>query len=222
VRFGRGYQTPVALTVEEIGKTAQAFASSAARALAAGFQWLEIHAAHGYLLHNFLSPLSNQREDHYGGSFENRVRFLLEVVQAVKRTWPSHLPLAVRLSCTDYTEGGWTLDDTVALCHLLKAAGVDLIDCSSGGNNRAASIPVGPGYQVPFAQTVRKKVGIATAAVGLITDPVHAEEILHQEKADLVLLGRQMLRDPNWAFTAAKALDQMAKVQVPSPYLRSV
>lgn len=220
--FGEGYRTPRELSTDGIARTVSLFAAAAKRAHTAGFKWLEIHAAHGYLLHNFLSPLSNQRTDRYGGSFENRTRLLKEVVEAVQKNWPADLPLAVRLSCTDYTEGGWTLEDSIRLSTDLKNWGVDLIDCSSGGNVKGAKIPLGPGYQAPFAHAIRHSVQIPTAAVGLITEPAQADTLVREGSADLILLARQMLRDPHWAFAAAKALQQMPQGLVPPQYLRSV
>jgi 2,4-dienoyl-CoA reductase-like NADH-dependent reductase (Old Yellow Enzyme family) len=180
---------------------------------------VEIHAAHGYLLHEFLSPLSNHRTDEYGGSFENRVRFLLETVTAVRRVWPATLPLFVRISATDWTEGGWTLDDSVALARLLKPEGVDLMDCSSGGLVAHAQIPVGPGYQTPFAERIRRDAAISTGAVGSITSPAQADHIVRTEQADMVLLAREMLRDPYWALHAAQELGQPATW--PVQYLRA-
>lgn len=219
--FADGYVTPIALDEAGLQRVRDDFAAAAARAYAAGFRWLEIHAAHGYLLHNFLSPLSNTRSDAYGGSFDNRVRLLLEVVRAVRRTWPDDLPLAVRLSCSDWADGGWTLEESVALARLLRADEVDLVDCSSGGNVAAARIPVGAGYQVPFADAVRRGAGIATAAVGLVTAPAHADEIVRNGRADIVLLAREMLRDPYWPLHAARALRQDDRAPAPPQYLRA-
>jgi len=218
VAFNCGYQVPHELSVEEIHTIQNQFRDAAGRALAAGFEWLEIHAAHGYLLHNFYSPLSNHRMDDYGGSFENRVRFLIETVRAVKQVWPETLPLAVRISGTEWVEDGWSVDDSVKLAGLLKNEGVDLVDCSSGGNVHGAKIPAGPGYQVPISESVRG-TGILTAAVGLITLPDQAEEIIRDEQADIVLLGREMLRNPNWALHAGQKLAQPAPV--PPQYLRA-
>lgn len=217
--FAESYQVPQALSLAEIAAVQDSFRAAAARALAAGFNWLEIHGAHGYLIHSFLSPLSNQRTDAYGGSFDNRARFLLETVRAVRTAWPERLPLTVRLSCTDWVEGGWSIEETVALAGRLKAEGVDLIDCSTGGNAAHAVVPAAAGYQVPFAEAVRRGAQIPTAAVGLITAPTHADEIVHNGRADLVLLGREVLRDPYWPLHAAVALKQPAPV--PSQYLRA-
>lgn len=196
---------PTALTTEGIEKVLADFQMAAQRALTAGFQVVEIHAAHGYLLHEFLSPLSNQRTDDYGGSFSNRVRLLLEIIERVQSVWPSDLPLFVRISATDWTEGGWTIDDSVALAKILKDKGVDVVDCSTGGNVATAKIPVKPGYQVPFAERIRKETGIMTAAVGLITSPEQANAILTTGQADLVLLAREFLRDPYFPLHAAQA-----------------
>lgn len=217
--FSPESRLPRELTAAEIKAVQNAFAAAARRALAAGFEWLELHAAHGYLIHSFYSPLSNLRSDEYGGSFENRIRFLLETVRSVRQVWAERLPLTVRISGTDWLEGGWTLPDSVELARRLKAEGVDLIDCSSGGSAPHARPPVGPGYQMPIAEAVRQGAGIATAAVGLITAPAQADEIIRNGRADLVLLGREMLRDPYWALHAAQALKQPAPV--PPQYLRA-
>lgn len=215
-------KVPHALTVAEIQETVAAFVAAARRALAAGYQWLELHGAHGYLAHQFLSPLSNQRTDAYGGSFENRVRFLLETTRAVRAIWPDRLPLSVRLSCTDWVDGGWSLEESVALSALLKAEGVDLIDCSSGGAVPHARVPVAPNYQVPFSERVRREAGIATAAVGLITEAAQADAIVAREQADLVYLARQFLRDPYWPYHAAKVLGQADRLPPPPQYGRAL
>jgi 2,4-dienoyl-CoA reductase-like NADH-dependent reductase (Old Yellow Enzyme family) len=217
--FNEGYQLPHELSVAEIHAVQASFRDGAQRALAAGFEWLEIHAAHGYLIHSFYSPLSNQRTDAYGGSFENRTRFLMETVAAVKTVWPERLPLTVRISGTDWAEGGWTVEQSVRLARCLKEASVDLIDCSSGGNLPNARVPLGSGYQIPISEAVRQGAGIATASVGLITSPAQADEIVRNGRADVVLLGREMLRDPYWAIHAAQALKQPAPV--PPQYLRA-
>lgn len=209
---------PHELSVDEIHTIQNAFRDGARRALAAGFEWLEVHAAHGYLMHSFYSPLANQRRDEYGGSFDNRIRFLLETVRAMRPVWPEHLPFTVRISGTDWTEGGWTVEESVELARRLKAEGIDLIDCSSGGGVAGAVIPVGPGYQVPISEAVRAS-GMPTASVGLITAPEQADEIIRNGRADLVLLGREMLRDPYWPLHAAQKLKQPAPV--PSQYLRA-
>jgi 2,4-dienoyl-CoA reductase-like NADH-dependent reductase (Old Yellow Enzyme family) len=219
VAFAEGYCTPQALGLNEIAAVQAAFAAAAARAAEAGFRWLELHAAHGYLIHSFLSPLSNRREDAYGGGFAARCRFAIETVRQVRAAWPAGLPLAVRLSCTDWVDGGWTGADSVELAGLLRAEGVDLIDCSSGGNAAQVSIPLGASYQVPFAQAIRREAGIATAAVGMITDPMQADAIIRNGDADLVLLARELLRDPHWPQRAARALRQ--PVPAPPQYLRA-
>ena len=211
--FSEAHQTPHELTLTDIKSVQKSFMLAARRAHEAGFQWLELHAAHGYLIHEFLSPLSNQRKDEYGGSFENRVRFLLETVDKVQTVWPEDLPLTVRLSGTDWTDGGWTIDETVDLAKLLKKTGVDLIDCSSGGNVADATLPFGPGYQVPISEAVRMGAKIPTATVGLIKSPHHADDIIHDERADIVLLGREFLRDAYWPLHAAKELG----VELPVP-----
>jgi 2,4-dienoyl-CoA reductase-like NADH-dependent reductase (Old Yellow Enzyme family) len=219
IAFRDGWQVPRAMTRQQIDAVVRAFAEAAARVLAAGGKVIEIHAAHGYLLHEFLSPLSNRRDDEYGGSFDQRTRVVREVVEAIRRVWPERLPLFVRISSTDWGEGGWTIEDSVALARNLKSRGVDLIDCSSGGNDPHATIPLAPGYQVPFAEQVRRDAGIATGAVGLITEPRQAEEILESGRADLIVMARQLLRDPYWPLHAARALGDPAPV--PAQYLRA-
>jgi 2,4-dienoyl-CoA reductase-like NADH-dependent reductase (Old Yellow Enzyme family) len=219
VAFSPAYAVPQALDQLGILSTIEAFRQAARRALAAGFDFVEIHAAHGYLLNEFLSPLSNQRTDAYGGSFENRTRLVLEVVDAVRAEWPAHLPLLIRISSTDWAEGGWNIDQSVQLAHLLREHGVDLIDCSSGGLVPYAQIPVGPGYQVQFAARIRREANIPTAAVGMITDPVQANTIVSNGEADLVFLAREMLRDPYWPLHAAIALSEPASW--PPQYLRA-
>ncbi len=189
---------PREMTVAEIQAMVGSFADAAERSVAAGFRVIELHFAHGYLGHSFMSPLMNERTDEYGGPFENRIRFLLETVRAVRAVLPEELPLFVRFSCTDWTEGGWTLEDSVKAARLIKAEGVDLIDCSTGGASRNADIPVGPDYQVPFAAGIRKDAEMATGAVGLITEAAQANAIIADGRADLVLMGRELLRDPNW------------------------
>ena len=211
--FADNYPQPLALDEAGIQKIITDFRTAAQRTLSAGFQLIELHAAHGYLLHQFLSPLSNQRTDAYGGSFENRIRLLLEVVRATREVWPAELPLFVRLSATDWTEGGWTIDESVRLAGLLKNQGVDLIDTSTGGNAPHATIPVGPGYQVEFAEQIRQKAGILTGAVGLITTPAEAERIITTGQADLVLLAREFLREPYFPLFAAAELG----VEMPWP-----
>ena len=217
--FNAGYPVPRELTTDEVNALPAQFAAAAGHALAAGFKVAEVHAAHGYLLHEFLSPLSNHRTDAFGGSFDNRIRLALQVTEAVRSAWPSHLPLFVRLSCTDWVEGGWDLPQSVELAKRLKTLGVDLIDCSSGGNVPKARIPVGPGYQVPFAEAVRKEAGIAAGAVGMITDAKQAEAIVAEGKADVVLMARELLRDPYWPLRAAHELG--AEVTWPKQYERA-
>jgi 2,4-dienoyl-CoA reductase-like NADH-dependent reductase (Old Yellow Enzyme family) len=192
--------------LDGITRVISAFKDAAVRALAADMQIVELHAAHGYLLHQFLSPLSNTRTDRYGGSFENRVRLVREVVQAVRGVWPDRLPLAVRLSATDWTDGGWTPDETIALSRLLHEDGADLIDVTTGGNVAKAKIPIGPGYQVEFAERVRREGGITTASVGMITNPQQADTIVRTGQADMVFLARELLRDPHWPLRAARDL----------------
>jgi len=217
--FDQSFQAPAALSAHDIAQHVQAFAAAAQRALQAGFKVVEVHAAHGYLLHEFLSPLSNQRSDKYGASFENRTRFLREVVAAVRQVWPATLPLFVRVSATDWSEGGWSIDETIALSRQLGELGVDLIDVSSGGNVATATIPTGPGYQTGFAARVKHEAPIATGAVGMITDAIQAEHVLRTEQADLVLLARELLRDPYWPLHAADALKQT--VAWPAQYVRA-
>ncbi|WP_439883264.1 NADPH dehydrogenase NamA [Pontibacter sp. MBLB2868] len=204
--FQKGDPVPHELSIDEIQDVINAFVAAAKRSIKAGFKVIELHAAHGYLLHEFYSPLSNHRTDAYGGSFENRIRLLIEVTERVREVWPEEYPLFVRISATDWTEGGWTVDDSVALALELKKRGVDLIDCSTGGNVPAANIPVGPGYQVPFAQQVRQQANVLTGTVGLITEAWQAEEILVNGQADIVLLARELLRDPYFAMHAALEL----------------
>jgi 2,4-dienoyl-CoA reductase-like NADH-dependent reductase (Old Yellow Enzyme family) len=219
VPFSDGHPVPSEASAADLAVLRAAFRAAAQRALAAGFRWLELHAAHGYLLHSFLSPLSNQRSDAYGGSFENRVRLSIEVVREVRSVWPERLPLAMRLSCTDWIEGGWSIADSVELARRVKAEGVDLIDCSSGGSSPLAKVPLAPGYQVEFARAVRHSAGIPSAAVGLITEPAQAEAIVAEGRADQVMIGRAFLRDPHWALHAARALGEAAPV--PPQYLRA-
>jgi 2,4-dienoyl-CoA reductase-like NADH-dependent reductase (Old Yellow Enzyme family) len=206
VPFRDSEPNPIALDKAGIEKVKADFKSAAVRAVAAGFKVAEIHAAHGYLLHQFYSPLSNQRTDEYGGSFENRIRLLLEVVDVVNEVWPADSPLFVRISATDWTEGGWTEEDSVRLAHILKSKGVDLIDCSTGGNVPHAKIEVGPGYQVSYAESVKKETGILTGAVGMITTAEQAEEIVASGQADVVIIAREFLRDPYFPLHAAKTL----------------
>ncbi len=212
-------EVPVELDKNGIEKVKSDFKAAALRSLDAGFKVAEIHAAHGYLLHQFYSPLSNQRTDEYGGSFENRIRLLIEVTETVQEVWPKDYPLLVRISATDWTEGGWTIEDSVKLAVILKEKGADLIDCSSGGNVPKASIPNDPGYQVPFAAQLKKEAGILTGAVGLITTPGQANEIITNNQADLVLLARELLRDPHFPLRAAHQLKQ--NIAWPAQYERA-
>lgn len=219
IPFREGDPVPHALTVEEIQGIVAAFAAAARRALAAGFEVIEIHGAHGYLIHEFLSPLSNHRTDAYGGPFENRARLALEVIDAVRAEIPAALPLLLRISATDWAEGGWDIAESVELARLAAARGVDLIDVSTGGNVLHAKIPVGPGYQVPFAERIRREAGVPTGAVGLITDAAQAEAVLQEGQADLVLLARELLRDPYFPMHAAQELG--AVVRSPKQYARA-
>jgi 2,4-dienoyl-CoA reductase-like NADH-dependent reductase (Old Yellow Enzyme family) len=216
-----GATDPHALTAGEIADIAGQFAAGARMARQAGFRLIELHAAHGYLLHSFLSPVSNRRNDAYGGDAEGRSRFLMQTIDAIRAEWPADLPLWVRLSCTDWVPGGLTIDDTVALASRLAARGdVDLIDCSSGGVSSEQAIPsLHPGYQVPFAEAVKRQAGIATGAVGLITEPAHAAEIVANGRADVVLLARALLADPAWPLRAYRALGE--KPPLPPQYLRA-
>lgn len=223
IPFKDSYPTPKEMNLDDIQKAVGDFVAAAERALKAGFQVIELHMAHGYLMHEFLSPISNQRKDEYGGSLENRLRFPLEVARAVRKVWPQELPLFARISATDWAGGpeeitalaqkrevnvnGWRLSDSLVLCRELKNLGVDLIDCSTGGTLPHPKIPVGPGYQVPFAEAVRREVGIPTAAVGAITEPVQAEAILQEQQADAVFMARQFLREPYWVWRAARELE---------------
>jgi 2,4-dienoyl-CoA reductase-like NADH-dependent reductase (Old Yellow Enzyme family) len=219
VPFKEGDKIPHELTKEEIKKVVDDFRNAAMRALKCGFKVVEIHAAHGYLINEFYSPVSNLRTDEYGGSFENRIRLLLEIVEAVQTVWPKEYPLFVRITSSEWSDNGWKLDDSVRLAVALKQKGVDLIDCSSGGNVYKAKIELGPMYQVPFAERVKKEAGIMTAAVGLITTPHQCEEILQSGKADMVLLARQLLREPYFPLRAAKELG--VDIKWPDQYLRA-
>ncbi len=216
--FSDHYPMPRALSLEGIQEVVDAFVAAARRAREAGFDVIEIHAAHGYLIHEFLSPLSNHRSDAYGGSFENRTRLVREVVTAVRKVWPESAPLFVRISCTDWVEGGWDIQQSVELTRELKKLGVDFVDCSSGGNVNA-KIPVGPAYQAPFADQIRREAGVLTGAVGMITGPLQAENIISSGQADAVLLAREMLRDPYWPLRAARELGQA--ISWPVQYLRA-
>jgi 2,4-dienoyl-CoA reductase-like NADH-dependent reductase (Old Yellow Enzyme family) len=219
VGYHENEKPPIALDKSGIQKVVSDFASATKRAVEAGFQVMEIHAAHGYLLHQFLSPLSNFRTDEYGGSFENRIRLTLEVVEAVQSEWPKELPLFIRISATDWAEGGWNIEESVQLSKILKEKGVDLIDVSSGGAVSHQQIPLGPNYQVPFAEQIKTEVGIRTGAVGLITEAAQAEEIIASGKADLVLFARESLRNPNLGLTFAHDLN--ADIEWPKQYERA-
>ncbi|MBI5767136.1 MAG: NADH:flavin oxidoreductase/NADH oxidase [Verrucomicrobia bacterium] len=220
--YGGGLdRVPREMSANDIARVEADFVAAAKRALAAGYEWLELHSAHGYLAHEFLSPLSNHRTDRYGGNFENRIRFLLETTRAVRGVWPERLPLTVRLSCTDWVDGGWTIDESVELARRLRAEGVDLIDCSSGGGVHAAKVPAAPGFHVPFAERIKREAGIATAVVGLITEPKQADAIVREGRADVVLLARELLRDPNWPLRAARELGQAGVLPPPPPYARA-
>jgi 2,4-dienoyl-CoA reductase-like NADH-dependent reductase (Old Yellow Enzyme family) len=206
IPFREGAPVPQELDTDGIHSVISDFRAATLRAVDAGFRVLEIHAAHGYLLDEFLSPISNHRTDEYGGSFENRIRFVVEVTRAIREDWPERFPLFMRISATDWLEGGWNIEQSIELARVLKTLGVDLIDCSSGGIAPGAHIPAEPGYQVGFAEKIRREAEIATAGVGLITDEAHADEIIRSGQADIVFLARQMLRDPYWAAHAAKKL----------------
>jgi 2,4-dienoyl-CoA reductase-like NADH-dependent reductase (Old Yellow Enzyme family) len=219
IAFTEGYQVPHEMTEVEIAQVVQAFAAAARRAHAVGARLIEIHAAHGYLLNSFLSPLSNHRTDAYGGSFMNRTRIVCEVATAVRKVWPEEYPLFIRISATDWIEGGWTVDDSVALAKVLQPLGVDLFDCSSGGNVAGVRIPLGPGYQVAFAEQIRRQAGVLTGAVGMITDPAQADQIIRTGQADVVFLARQFLREPYWPLLAARALGH--DIQWPQQYDRA-
>lgn len=219
VAFKEGDLVPEELSLAEVKRIIGDFKSAAARALKAGFKVIELHGAHGYLIHEFLSPLSNFRKDDYGGSFENRIRFLLEITEAVRSVWPEELPLFVRISATDWVENGWTEQDSVKLASVLKTKGVDLIDCSTGGNITGVRIPLKPMYQAGFAETIRKETGILTGAVGLITTSGEAESLIAEGKADAVFIARELLRDPYFPHRAADELKTGA--QWPVQYERA-
>lgn len=219
VKFSEHSQTPKELSLDDIQKLMEDFKSSTKRALDAGIEVIELHMAHGYLFHQFLSPLSNHRTDEYGGSLENRMKFPLETAKAVRDIIPSHLPLFVRISATDWTDGGWDIEQSIKLSIELKKVGVDLIDTSTGGNYPGVKIPVGPHYQVPFASEVKRGADILTGAVGMITDPKQANEIIEKGEADVVLLARELLRNPRWPQMAAKELG--VKVESPHQYDRA-
>jgi 2,4-dienoyl-CoA reductase-like NADH-dependent reductase (Old Yellow Enzyme family) len=219
IPFDEGHPVPIALDANGIAKVVEDFRAAARRAREAGFEVIEIHGAHGYLIHQFLSPLSNTRTDEYGGSLDNRARLLREVIAAVRENWPAPMPLWVRLSATDWAEGGWDIDECVQLARMLRTDGVDVIDCSSGGTVPHPKIPVGPGFQVPFAARIRREAGIATSTVGLITEPRQAEEILQRGDADVIEMAREFLRDPYFPRRAAKELGE--SIRVPEQYERA-
>jgi 2,4-dienoyl-CoA reductase-like NADH-dependent reductase (Old Yellow Enzyme family) len=219
VAFEDGYPVPDAMTATQIDDVVVAFASAAKRALGAGFQLLEVHAAHGYLLHEFLSPLSNRRKDEYGGSFDNRIRFLRRVVSAIRAAVPESVPLFLRISATDWSDGGWDLEQSCGLVQAIKGDGVTLIDVSSGGAVPQPKIPLGPGYQTPFAAEIRRRTGMPTGTVGMITAPEQADHIVRTGQADLVFLAREMLRDPYWPRRAARALG--VNMDGPKQYARA-
>ena len=219
IAFDEGYGVPSELSEADIHQVVRAFGDAARRALEAEFRVIEIHAAHGYLLHEFLSPLSNHRTDQYSGDFQGRTRIVREVVEEVRRHWPERLPLFIRFSVTDWTADGWNPEESAELARLLKPLGVDLVDCSSGGNVARASIPVGPGYQTRFSEQVRREAGIPTGAVGMITSPHQADHIIRTGQADMVLLARELLRDPHWPSRAAKELGH--EIPAPVQYVRA-
>ena len=220
IPFSPSYPMPVELSEKEIAAVIRSFGDAARRASEAGYRVIELHGAHGYLMNEFLSPLSNHRTDRYGGSFENRTRIVRETIEAVRRQWPERFPLFLRISATDWTDGGWDVEQSIELARLLKPLGVDLIDCSSGGNVPSAKIPVGPGFQTKFAEQVRHGAGIPTAAVGMITSPAQADQIIRSGQADMVLLAREMLRDVYWPLHAAATLGVAAPW--PAQYLRAL
>ncbi len=223
IPFGnRLTRVPHEMTLADIAQVRDQFVAATHRALQAAFLFLEVHAAHGYLINSFLSPLSNHRQDAYGGSFENRIRLLLEIFRAVRNVWPERLPLSVRLSCTDWVEGGWTVDDSVELSRRLKQEGADIIDASSGGLVPQAKVPYAPNFQVPFAARIKKEAGLATLAVGAINQPHQAEEIVASGQADLVLIGRELLKNPYWPDQAQRALDPESSLKIlPVQYARA-
>ena len=218
VPFDKGSPMPRELTIDEIKGIQQKFLEATERSLKAGYKWLELHAAHGYLCHSFQSPISNKRTDQYGGSFENRIRFTVETAKAMRELWPQELPMSTRLSCTDWYEGGWTLDESVELSKRLKDVGVDLIDCSSGAGTPLAKMTVGADYQVPFASAIKHQANVMTGAVGMITEAMQADAIIRNEHADVIFLARELLRDPYWPVHAARTLHQSDKLHLPDPY----
>ncbi|GAB3045690.1 NADH:flavin oxidoreductase/NADH oxidase [Virgibacillus ainsalahensis] len=220
IPFSKKNRTPKELVTEDIHEIQESFRQATARAREAGFQWVEFHAAHGYLAHSFYSPLSNYRKDEYGGSFENRIRFVMETVRLMRQEWPDNLPFTVRVSSTDWADGGWTIEDSIELSKRLKVEGVDLIDCSSGGNTPNPSIDVGPGYQVSFSEKIRHAADIATAGVGLITEGMQADDHIRNGRCDIVLMAREMLRDPYFPLKAAIDIHQTESLDTPPQYER--
>ncbi|HEY9730983.1 MAG TPA: NADH:flavin oxidoreductase/NADH oxidase [Drouetiella sp.] len=218
VPFNPEWRNPHELTISEIKEIQEKFRIATQRAIKAGFKWMELHAAHGYLLNSFYSPLSNFRTDEYGGSFENRIRFVVETAKVIRSVWPSAYPMSVRLSATDWVEGGWTVDDSVELSKILKAEGVDVIDCSSGNVRAGDRYPFAPGFQVPLAEKVKSQANVMTAAVGLITEPAQANDIIQKSQADIVLLAREMMRDPYWPLRAAQELGLPTTAALPRRY----
>lgn len=221
ISVGGAYPAPQAMSADDIAEITAAFVDATRRAVAAGFEWIELHGAHGYLISSFLSPLANHRTDGYGGTLANRARFGGETAAAMRAVMPDTMPLAVRLSCSDWTAGGITIEETVDVARMFAAVGVDLVDCSSGGNSLTAQPPVGPGYQVPFADQIRRETGIPTAAVGMISEPTHADEIVRNGRADLVLLGRESLRNAYWPVHATRVLGHKEQVGWPVQYMRA-
>jgi len=216
---GRLTRAPKEMSIADINQVKKAFVSATERALAAGYEFLELHAAHGYLLHSFYSPLSNKRSDQYGGSFDNRIRLTLETAAEMRKVWPQNLPMAVRVSCSDWTEDGWSIDDSIELSRRLKELGIDLIDCSSSNGDRTnKTVPFGPGFQVPFAEAIRREAGISTGAVGFITEAAQADEIIRNGRADIVLLAREFLREPYWAVNAGHKLKYAESTKLPVQY----
>lgn len=221
ISVGGAYPAPQAMSADDIAEITAAFVDATRRAVAAGFEWIELHGAHGYLISSFLSPLANHRTDGYGGTLANRARFGVETAAAMRAVMPDTMPLAVRLSCSDWTGGGITIEETVDVARMFAAVGVDLVDCSSGGNSLTAQPAVGPGYQVPFADQIRRETGIPTAAVGMISEPTHADEIVRNGRADLVLLGRESLRNAYWPVHATRVLGHKEQVGWPVQYMRA-
>jgi 2,4-dienoyl-CoA reductase-like NADH-dependent reductase (Old Yellow Enzyme family) len=222
IPFDTGDHIPAEMKQQDIDEVLVSYRDAARRALAAGFRVAELHSAHGYLCHQFLSPISNSRTDGYGGEFENRIRFTVEALRAIRSVWPEELPVFVRISCTDWVDGGWTLEDSIALAVVLKGEGADLIDCSSGGMVPSAKIPAGAGYQVPLAEAIKAGAGVPVSAVGFITEPMQADEVVRNNRADLVLLAREELRSPYWPIHAARVLKKTGQMEIPPQYWRAI